>query len=71
MVFDGGDGPRFTSPHNDPIMVEMKVARAIVRRILVDTRSSVYIITWDCLKKLKHPGREIVPLVHPILGFRE
>jgi len=24
---------------------------------------------WDCLKKLKPPGREIVPLVHPILGF--
>jgi len=47
----------------------MKVASAIVRRILVDIGSSVDIITWDYLKKLKHPGREIVPLVHPILGF--
>ncbi|KAJ8431987.1 hypothetical protein Cgig2_005916 [Carnegiea gigantea] len=24
----------------------------------------------DCLKKCKHLGREIIPLVHPILGFR-
>lgn len=27
------------------------------------------IITWDCLKKFKHPVREIIPLVQPILGF--
>ncbi|KAJ8443574.1 LOW QUALITY PROTEIN: hypothetical protein Cgig2_020661 [Carnegiea gigantea] len=29
----------------------------------------VDIIPWDCLKKIKHLGREIVHLVHPILGF--
>ena len=27
------------------------------------------IIIWDCLKELMHPGHDIVPLVHPILGF--
>ncbi|KAJ8428754.1 LOW QUALITY PROTEIN: hypothetical protein Cgig2_003068 [Carnegiea gigantea] len=69
MVFRGGEGPRFTSPHNDLLVVEMKVASAIVRRILINAGSSVDIITWDCLKKLKYPGREIIPLVHPILGF--
>ncbi|KAJ8427828.1 hypothetical protein Cgig2_001639 [Carnegiea gigantea] len=53
MVFDGEKGPCFTSLHNDPLVVEMKVA----------------IITWDCLRKLKYSEREIVPLVHPILGF--
>ncbi|KAJ8427574.1 hypothetical protein Cgig2_021719 [Carnegiea gigantea] len=53
--------PRFASPHNDPLVVEVRIASAIVR--------SVDIITWDCLKKLTHPGRDIVPLVHPILGF--
>ena len=65
MVFDGEQGSRFTSPHNDLLVVEMKVASAIVRRILIDTRSSVDIITWDCLKKLTYMGREIVLLVHP------
>ncbi|KAJ8426258.1 hypothetical protein Cgig2_030552 [Carnegiea gigantea] len=42
---------------------------AIVRRILIDTGSSMDIITWDYLKKLTYLGRDIVPLVHPILGF--
>ncbi|KAJ8425512.1 hypothetical protein Cgig2_024223 [Carnegiea gigantea] len=48
----------------------MKVANAIVRRILIETRSSVDIITWDCVKKMKYLGMEIVPLVHPILGVK-
>jgi len=47
----------------------MKVASAIVCKTLIDIGSSVDIITWDCLRKLKHSRRETVPLVHPILGF--
>ena len=66
MGFSGGEGPRFTSPQNDLLVVEMKVASAIVQRILINMGSSVDIITWDCLKTLKYPRREIVPLVHPI-----
>jgi len=69
MVFGAGEGLRVTSPHNDPLVVEMKVASTIVRRIFIDTGRSVDIITWDFLQKLKYSGREIVPLVHPIFGF--
>ncbi|KAJ8432896.1 hypothetical protein Cgig2_014483 [Carnegiea gigantea] len=55
MVFGEKETPRFASLHNDPSVVEMKIASAIARRILIDTRCSVDIITWDCLKKLTHP----------------
>ncbi|KAJ8428550.1 hypothetical protein Cgig2_030253 [Carnegiea gigantea] len=71
LVFDKSEGLNFTLPHDDLLVVGMKVASTIVRKILIDTRSSVDIIMWDCLRKLKHPRREIVPLVHPILGFGE
>ncbi|KAJ8438938.1 LOW QUALITY PROTEIN: hypothetical protein Cgig2_012833 [Carnegiea gigantea] len=47
----------------------MKRASAIVHRILIDTGSSVDIIIWDYLKKFTHLECDIVPLVHPILGF--
>ncbi|KAJ8444601.1 hypothetical protein Cgig2_023664 [Carnegiea gigantea] len=40
-------------------------------RILIDTGSSVDIITWDCLKKLMRPGRDIIPLVHPIFALKK
>jgi len=69
MVSGGEQGPRFVSSHNDPLLVEIEVASDIMRRILIETGSSVDIIIWNCLKKLTHPGRDIIPLVHPILGF--
>ncbi|KAJ8424438.1 hypothetical protein Cgig2_003896 [Carnegiea gigantea] len=62
MVFSGKEAPRFTSPYNNPLVVEMKIASAIIRRILIGIGSSIDIITWDCLKKLTHPGRDIIPL---------
>ncbi|KAJ8428980.1 hypothetical protein Cgig2_009788 [Carnegiea gigantea] len=46
-----------------------EIASATVVRILIDMGSSVDIITWDCLKTLAHPVLDIIPLVHPILGF--
>ncbi|KAJ8429183.1 LOW QUALITY PROTEIN: hypothetical protein Cgig2_028756 [Carnegiea gigantea] len=69
MVFGGKEALCFASPHNGPLVVETKIASAIVRRILIDMGRSVDIIIWDCLKKLAHTGGDIVPLVHPILGF--
>ena len=45
MVFGREQGPRFTSSHNNPSMVEIKVAGAIVWRILIDIESSVDIVT--------------------------
>ncbi|KAJ8420551.1 hypothetical protein Cgig2_003510 [Carnegiea gigantea] len=71
-AYDGirGEGPpRFASHHNDPLVVEMKIASAIVRQFLVNTGSSVDIITWDFMNRLAHPGRDIVPMANPILGF--
>jgi len=70
MVFDRKEALRFASLHNDPLVVEMKIVSVTVWRILIDTESSVNIITWDCSKKLTYPGCDIIPLVRPILGFR-
>ena len=69
MLFSGMEAPRFSYPHNDPLVVGIKISTVIVRRIPIDTSSSVDIITWDCLKKLTHSGCDIIPLLHPILGF--
>ncbi|KAJ8421202.1 LOW QUALITY PROTEIN: hypothetical protein Cgig2_002636 [Carnegiea gigantea] len=62
MIIDDREGPHFSLRHNDPLLVKLKVANAPVRWILIDTESSVDILTQDCLKKLKHLGREIVNL---------
>jgi len=69
MVFGGKEAWRFASPHNDPLVVEIKIASAIVRRVLINAGSSIDIITRDCLKKLTYARRDIIPLVHTMLGF--
>ncbi|KAJ8434529.1 hypothetical protein Cgig2_030152 [Carnegiea gigantea] len=58
MVFGERDISRFSSPYNDPMVVEIKIASAIVRRILIDTGSSMDIITWDCLSVWLRPYGE-------------
>jgi len=40
------------TPHNDTSVIQLKIANAMVRRILVETGSSVDIITLECLKRL-------------------
>jgi len=69
MIFDGHEGLHFASAHNDPLVVELKLDNALVHRILIVTESSINIITWHCLKRLKYPRRKMGPLIHPILRF--
>ncbi|KAJ8433717.1 LOW QUALITY PROTEIN: hypothetical protein Cgig2_004346 [Carnegiea gigantea] len=61
-------GSHFTSPHNNPLVVERKVASAIIRSILIDTGSLVDISTWECLKKLKCEKKSFI-YYNTILGF--
>ena len=56
-------------PHDDPLVIKLKVASELVRKILIDTGSSANIKTWECLQRLKYPGRDIIPLVHLHPGF--
>ncbi|KAJ8435965.1 hypothetical protein Cgig2_017503 [Carnegiea gigantea] len=69
IIFGGSEGLHFSLPHKNPLAVELEVANALVGQILIDNGSCVDIITWDCLRRLKHPGREIVTLLQPIVGF--
>ncbi|KAJ8444461.1 hypothetical protein Cgig2_024025 [Carnegiea gigantea] len=65
MVFDRQEGPHFASPHNDPLVADMKVASTIVRRILIDTGSSMDIIINV------NVGEGNRPSGRPHFGFRE
>ncbi|XP_010692858.1 uncharacterized protein LOC104905902 [Beta vulgaris subsp. vulgaris] len=48
-------------PHDDPLVIELKVANSRVKRVLVDSGSSADIITLECLKKLKYSEKDVTP----------
>ena len=56
-------------PHDDPVVIECKVANQLVGRILIDTGSSSDIISLRCLQKLKYNVSSMHPVTHPLVGF--
>ncbi|KAJ8420866.1 LOW QUALITY PROTEIN: hypothetical protein Cgig2_021282 [Carnegiea gigantea] len=68
ITFGPEDMRPLQTPHNDALVIQLKVATAIVRRILMDIGSLVDIITLECLKKLYEKSLEAAEA--PIIGLR-
>jgi len=69
MTFGPDDMRPLQVPHNDPLVMQLKIATALVRRVLINTGSSVDIITLECFKKL-HYSEEDLEVTHtPLVGF--
>lgn len=49
------------TPHNDQLVVELKIINLRVGRVLIDNGSSADIKTMDCLKKLKYQASDLTP----------
>ncbi|XP_056695774.1 uncharacterized protein [Spinacia oleracea] len=63
------DRGKIATPHDDPLVIELKIANLRVRRILVDTRSLSDIISLECLNRLQHDPSKIEKIHYPIIGF--
>ncbi|KAJ8427002.1 LOW QUALITY PROTEIN: hypothetical protein Cgig2_013942 [Carnegiea gigantea] len=68
MTFDPEDIRPF--PHNGALVIQVNIATAMLRRILVDTRSSIDIITLECLTKLQYKKKDLEAVETPVVGFR-
>uniref|UniRef100_A0A803NB56 RNase H type-1 domain-containing protein n=1 Tax=Chenopodium quinoa TaxID=63459 RepID=A0A803NB56_CHEQI len=53
MVFGDDKGKKIQRPHDDPLVIHMKVVNAMVKKILVDSGSSADIITWKCIEQMR------------------
>ncbi|XP_056697782.1 uncharacterized protein [Spinacia oleracea] len=63
------DRGKIATPHDDLLVIELKVGNLRVRRILVDTGSSSDIISLECLNRLQHNSSKIEKIHYPIIGF--
>ncbi|XP_021838327.2 uncharacterized protein [Spinacia oleracea] len=63
------DGGRVATPHDDPLVVEIKISNMRVKRILIDTGSSSDIMSMECLSRLAHDPKNMESIHYPIIGF--
>jgi len=70
MTFGPEDMSPLQAPHNDPLVVQLKIDTAMVRRVLVDMGRSVDIITMECFKKLQSSEEDLEATGTPLNGFR-
>nr|XP_021842393.1 uncharacterized protein LOC110782534 [Spinacia oleracea] len=69
MTFGGSTGRPIQESHDDPLVIEMKVANSTVGRVLVDSGSSADIITLKCLDGLKYSKDDLKTIYQPLIGF--
>ncbi|XP_021858046.2 uncharacterized protein [Spinacia oleracea] len=63
------DGGRVATPHDDPLVVEIKISNMRVKLILIDTGSLSDIMSMECLNRLAHDPKTIESIHYPIIGF--
>ncbi|XP_056688324.1 uncharacterized protein [Spinacia oleracea] len=63
------DRGKIATPHDDPLVIELKVENLKVSRILVDTGSSSDIISLAYLNRFEHDPKTIEKILYPILGL--
>ncbi|RRT82538.1 hypothetical protein B296_00014989 [Ensete ventricosum] len=57
--------------HDDVLVVTARIANACVRRIMIDTGSSTYILYLDSFNKLGMTNRDLDPMTSTLIGFTD
>ncbi|XP_010667289.1 uncharacterized protein LOC104884349 [Beta vulgaris subsp. vulgaris] len=69
MSFTVKDAEHVVYPHDDPLVVTLKVSNCLVHRILVDGGSSANILYLSTFEKLMIGREYLKPVRYPVIGF--
>ncbi|CAB4282843.1 unnamed protein product [Prunus armeniaca] len=56
-------------PHNDALVVTLRVANSMVKRVMIDGGSSADMLFWSTFKRMKLDEKKIQPNPTPIYTF--
>ena len=69
MTFNKADARGVRQPHNDPLVIMLNIEGFNTKRILVDNRSSAYIIYFPAFQQLKLDEKRLRPFGSPLVNF--
>ncbi|XP_026417453.1 uncharacterized protein LOC113312936 [Papaver somniferum] len=69
IFFSAQDVPMNGQAHSDPLVITLLIEECGVRRILVDSRSSVEVLFYDTFKRMELSDDILVPSTYRIYGF--
>ncbi|XP_026400071.1 uncharacterized protein LOC113295960 [Papaver somniferum] len=69
IIFSAQDVPMNGQAHSDPLVITLLIEEWGVRRILVDSGSSVEVLFYDTFKRMKLSDDILVPSTYCIYGF--
>ena len=69
IIFTEQDAKHVHFSHSDPLVMEMQIANMIVKRVLVDTGSSVNILYKSSLERMGLSSKDLEPCNQTIYGF--
>ena len=69
IVFSDKDGQGITHPHEDPMVLALKMGTHRVRRVLVDTGSSADILYYGAFIQMGFEVKNLHPIKAPLTGF--
>ncbi|GFS29531.1 hypothetical protein Acr_00g0007120 [Actinidia rufa] len=69
ITFSRADLERVQHPHSDPLVVQLRIGRYDIKRILIDIGSSVEVMYYDLFKQLKLPLDQLKIARAPLVEF--
>ena len=69
IVFLERDGRVIRKPHDDPLVIMLRVEEFNIHRVLIDNRSSVDIIYMPAFQQMKLEKKRIRPFTSSLVSF--
>ena len=69
ITFTEEEAKKLLHPHNDALVISLRIANSRVHRILVDNGSSADILFKSALTRINLGGAKLTPVLTPLYGF--
>ena len=69
ITFTEEEAKKLLHPHNDALVISLRIANSQVHRILVDNGSSADILFTSAVTRINLGGAKLTPVLTPLYGF--